>query len=375
MGYNNEEKTVNLKRMAITCLKSWRVILIAMIIGAVLSGGISFLWAPKIIEVDQAVIDANQEQIDQNDSLLNQYNAAKEILDHQRSNLATYEELLKEAIKLKDSSHSEVDAELLSQISSFTEKITSAKINIIELEIGIENYKKQIKDIIEDAEESMSLSIQDEYDDVADTLERLNEELEERNASMEPYVEQRTVKNIAVKILVGIVLGAMVVVGIVAVKFIFNKKIDSIDSVRECYRLPVLANLYCPKDKRRTGIDRMLKKWAGEALEIDSDAEHALIAAKLQAICPDESAEIMLCSADGRDIAKALGNGIRENLGGTINLIAIGNPVRDAEAALAVKDAAVVLVAKINTSRYEEISETIEQLALSKANILGFILI
>lgn len=395
-NYNNEGKTIDFKYFIISYLKKWRIILIAMIVGALLFGVIQILKAPNVITASKDVITANQKQIDKNnetiaeykktitsnkskissnnDNIVNRENdivAAKQKLSEQQSYLASYENLLNESNKLKNIVAAKDRAVLIVQIAELTDKIMILETEIKATEASIKTYEQEIADMKLAVSSSLPNSIEKTEQKIV-ALEKKNDEL---RAAIEPYPEKKSLTSIIIFSIIGLFMGAFAVACFELIKITLCGKVNSSNCIKERYHIPVLSVLHIVEGKHKTKLDLTLERLNGEKREIDEAVEYEILAAKIQSICPEDKKNILLCGSIDTDSIEKLRIGITKFIGDKITIDIAQNPCQNADAALAVKNSCVVLVEKINESVYTVLDQIIEQLTLSNSRILGCILI
>lgn len=394
--YNNEDRTLDLRRLCIDYLKRWRVILLVMGVCALLLGVYGAVRAPGPVALTADEKAAIRQQLDAANAELDactgtlessqsQLLSASDIvlarqediadaedrLADQQGYLATYEDMLREADRIRSSVPAADRAELMAQITALTEKIPVMQDTVAASEAQVTAMKQELAALEESFETTLPQTIEDTEDRIAE-LEQLCSEL---SASLEPAPGKVTVGGVLKMAVIGAVLGAFAVACCVLWKSLTGKRIDSADLIRERYRIPVLADLHVSDSKHSSPIDLALEKWGGEVRQLDEKTACPLLAAKLQSIFPEEKGEIFLFGTVGQDALEQLCSRMDRYLSGSITLRAAGNPATDAEAALAAKNCCAVLVEETDRSLYPEADRVLEQLTLSNAKVLGCILI
>lgn len=168
-SYVNEGRTIDIKRLFIEYFKRWRIILIAVLAGAILMACLCALKLPDAMVPDEEPVTSNQKLIDSNNAGISEHQnsinsnnsqipqiqrmismrendivSAKEELEDQQTDLATYENLLKEAYRIMASASRNSRADLIAQIFELTEKISAVKNEIAATEKEIAGYEKDI---------------------------------------------------------------------------------------------------------------------------------------------------------------------------------------------------------------------------------------
>lgn len=192
---------------------------------------------------------------------------------------------------------------------------------------------------------------------------------------MEPQAEGKGIGDYAKFTVIGCIAGAFVIACYVLIRYLFAPSIDCGGAIRDRYLVPVLADLSLSESKHNTRLDLILEKWNREKREIDTDAEHKLLAAKIRAICPEEFDNIVVVSSADFRYASALCEGIGKYMENNISICAAGNPLRSAEALLVSKSACTILVEKAGESAHSDVTNLLELLTSCKSRLLGCVLV
>jgi|GEM_PF-1696394 len=392
----NNEMSINIKRLLVSVLRQWRIILAAMAVGAVLLAAFAMLRPQQMTQPDPALITQNQQLIDSNNAAINEcrttisnndsqiasvdsYVSAREraieslnvTLAEQQSYLAAYEDMLREANRLRGTVPAASRAELMAQITELTEKIPAMKTQISSTQTSINTYNNEINNMKHAVENTLPASTTACNERIAE-LEQQNEQL---RAAITPQPIPKTVGSAVKFAVIGMILGAFAVAAFILARIIFSPKTACEAAVRERYGLPVLSDMHVSSAKHSTAIDLMLDKWNGDPRQINAEEEHCLLAAKLRAVCPGDADTVLLCGTVGQDVLSSLCSGLEKHLDGALRLQVIADPVSSAESALAARGATVLLVEKSDCSLLPDIDRTVELLALSGADILGCALV
>lgn len=370
MNYRND-KCINLKHLIFSCLKGWRFVLIFTVIGAAVFCGF-FLLKENVIQYSgKNAIIAYQDEINE----INSLQAQIKNLNDQKVILETYEKLLEDAVEQKESLSDSEKTGWILKLVEINDKIFLLKTQISEIESSISDCIEEDEFNLFDSEYVRSIDISDEK-----ALENISSLLEERNNQIINNAVQRIsdVKEISDYIkysVIGALLGAIISLIWLAAKFIVRNKVDGEDTVRLRYNVPVLANMHLSDEKPNAWVDRVLKMCNDERLKVDFNEEYKILAAKFQSICSEEVKEILICSSINDSALNRMCEEVNTVIDSRITVKFIGNPAREADAAIAVKNAVVVVAEKLNCSGYRDIDKVAEQLALSKAKVIGFVIV
>lgn len=181
---------------------------------------------------------------------------------------------------------------------------------------------------------------------------------------------------------VGFVLGMFLTAGILLFGFLTSNKLLDAKDLRPRYNLRVLGNIEKPKKKRVFGsVDRFISRLEGTKNILISESEAAKrIASNLKAICELEkipAGSIVVTGTIDFDEIKDICNKLDEHMKtSSYKLVPGDNISYSADTILKAKEGTGVLVVeKLNSSTYPEITKQLETIRDLEKNVLGFILI
>lgn len=370
-------KTIHLSQLVFGYLKQWRAVAAAMLVGAVLLGGLQLVLPARMV-TDSRITTENQQKIDDNQSTIQSYydsiggknetQALKErnerikndsqTLERQKKALSRCEETLSEVEDLMDSLSGSALMDALSTKTKLLEDMRELQNSVGECEANISYYEKDIKNVKKQFA----------------AIKKLKAENKKLKAEMEAQPESRSIKRILGFAVLGACIGAFLVACAVLVRYWFRKTLDAASSVGERWNVPVIADVHAqPQTKHNTKLDQRIAAWSGDAQPRNTDAAYELLAAKLQAICSAD--EIILCGSIPAEKIEQLAQRLRKNLTAGRTILAVGNPAEDAQAAKILKGREAVMVEKIDSSRYAEMNALLEQANLEQTHIIGCIVV
>ena len=394
MNYCNEERSIDLKRLLYVCLRQWRVIIAVMLLGSAAAAGLYAIKPPELLQPDKdtasqsrtlmeensaaiaqcrSTIENNTAQIEAFDETVEAISAemadAEEKLLEQQAQLETYQRLLTEAERSLNRVSADAKVDLIAQISSLTDKITTMNTRIAETEAAIEGCRARVSD----TDLAVSVTLPELNEELTARIAELEQHNEQLAASVEPSPQPKTLGELVRFALIGMILGGLAAAAWFVIAHLFSGKLDSAVHVRERYDIPVLADLHLSGFRHGTALDLKLERWAGEVRTVE-DSEYEILAARLRAVCP-EKGTVLLCSTSDETETNQLCSRLKQLLDSHLTLTAAGNPARSATAALAAKDACVLLAEQPGISRCEAVDRMVEQLTLCGADILGCVLL
>lgn len=376
-----EDLAIDLKQLFISICRRWKLLLLAVLAGAVLLGGGTLLVDST--ESNKEKIDANKEEIQELSDQL--YAVEQSILDKQRSLLAA-EVNLQEKTRLYEQIDSNIELyqqtlewlqaraeagavyeEMGLAITAVTDTLRSLNESKIVAQEDVnraQNSVDQLQEDLDTLQERNQEKMEDLQEDI-DELQEINAELEQRNG--------RAPLSSAVKMaIVGAVLGAVAVCGVEFVRFLTTNRLNGGYELKDRYDLRILGSLYCSGHKG--GIDRLLDRWAGVPASVDENREYALAASAIR-VEDDGRKPVLVLGTAGLDVTQKVYSGLRSALPELgERLISAGNPVYDAPALEKLGSSLVVLAESMQHSDKRELDRLAELVRVSHVQVLGVVL-
>lgn len=385
-------RVISVKWLVISYFKRWRSILIAVLIGALVMGGFKALYSPAP-SVSNSVVSENEEQIETNNKSITEFTKKietnleqiedneEEIADLQddvelktqrvadlEAYLATCEESLAQLQSAAEASPSSV--ELLGEISEYGARIQDVSNQIYELNVELHNSQRKL--------ERLQTETTEELPEENETLrlELLSLQLENANlqAGMEPKTTRAGLKQILLYAFVGVFLGAFLIACWILAKVLLQNRLVLEDDLKECFGFYPLGSLAVSHSKRTGKLDLKLEKLAGERREVDEEAVYQMVAARLMAVNDGENCFVLTGTVSGEALERVRAGLIRY-LPEDSTTDAAADPLHDADAALALKGAQVLLVEEKDVSSMKAILELVERLNAGNAQILGYVIV
>ena len=173
---------------------------------------------------------------------------------------------------------------------------------------------------------------------------------------------------------IGFILGAFVLAGIYAVKYIFSGLLRSGSELFEHYGLPIYGEY--AKSRARTpgkGLDKLFEKW--EFVHARNDA---VVTDEIAAMLRErhEGKRVLLTGTVSQDKLREFGQRLQPKLADAVKLDTEGNFLAGGVAASrASKADAVVLVEEKHASRLQGVEREAEMLVMGSANVTGCVII
>lgn len=376
-----DDVAIDLKQLLISICRHWKLIILAMLVGAVLLGGMKLLGDST--EAIEAEIDANEDEIQKLDDQL--FDIEQNILRKQRELLAAEVSLQEQTqlasqiddnIKVYEQTlewlQTKVDAggtyeEMGLAVAAMTESLRMLREDKIVAQENVRRYQNSVDQIKEDLE-----TVQKREQKNIDDLNGDIDELKERNAELEQMNGRASVSSAVKMAIVGAVLGAFAVCGVDFVRFLTTHRLNGSYELKDRYGLRILGNLHC--SGRKGGINRLLDRWAGEPTKVDEGREYALAASAIR-VEDDGKKPVLVLGTAGLDVTQKVCAGLQSALPELAERMAsAGNPVYDAPALEKLGDSLVVLAESVEHSNKQELDRLAELVHVSHAQVLGVVL-
>lgn len=175
--------------------------------------------------------------------------------------------------------------------------------------------------------------------------------------------------------IVGFILGAFLVAAIRAVKYVLGDELHVKRELQDCLGLPVFGEFANHRAKRSDkGLDKLFDRWEFAHASTDETSICDGIAALLREQYAGKRI-LFAGTMDEASVQKVVG-ALQKRLMGVCELIVRGDMPYNAAAIADAKQAdAVVLVEKKHVSRMGDIQRSAEMLEISKADVIGCVVI
>ncbi len=373
---SQNEETISLKDLFIYILKKWRVLIIAMFIGAVLLGIYKGKFSPQAIPLSTAEQQEIQDLIDKNNDSISDYTLT---IKENKNKLVENTDAIK-SYQAELEVQKELVADLEAIVAKYNKAGTQASDNLVSSTIQLATEKKKVS-----VYETQIAELQHENSEIPKTNSSLQEtiyKLKKDNRELtESLSSQQFVKagmsSIIKYAVLGAFLGAFLICGIAFLKYILYKKLRNEDELRVKYNIRVIGNLHViPEEKNKNKIDKLINKWSGYNVVVDEHQQYKLIYATIQLMSSSKDKKVILTGT----VDPVLINQIMDKLNTVLpqndcTLCTIPNPVYDGDALLNIKESSVILVEAKYVSDMREIDKLIDILYAGKSEVLGAVIL
>ncbi len=377
-----DDIAIDLKQLLISVCRRWKLILLAVLVGAVLLGGVKLLGDST--DAIQAEIDANEDQLQELDDQL--FKIEQNILSKQRSllaaeinlqeqtrlvdqiddNIKIYEQTLEWMHSKMDSGNGDYEGISLA-ITAVNDGLCSLRDQKIAAQENVRRYQNSVDQLQEDID-----TLQEREKKNMDDLQEEITELEERNAELEKRNGRAPLSSVVKMAIVGAVLGGFAVCGWEFVRFLTGHNLNGSYELKDRYGLRILGSPYCTG--RKGAVNRLLDRWAGEPTKVDEDREYALAASAIR-VEDDGQKPVLVLGTAGLDVTQKVCTGLQSALPELAErMSAAGNPVYDAPALEKLSGSLVVLAESVQHSDKRELDRLAELVHVSSAQVLGVVL-
>lgn len=390
------EETVDLKAVLAEVLRKWVILLAAVVLGAALLGFFKFA-SPVEYEVDeeavataQAAVDATQKAI--NDSITERQmnentisadrekiSADEQFTDELREYVQTMEtnlNTLKVGINEARAMLSDPDAttsdtsqaifslhELINEVTGLNERLIDMMDRIKTVEAEIISLKTEIDNLT-----NRNLQIDTSITELENTLSLQGEEL--------AAAQQGTVKggSVVTFALLGGLLGAVLVVGYVFIRYMFDKTLKSSSDIKDPYGVPILGELRSRRARAHKGFARKLDNMAGDIQTFpDEKRVYEFAAAGVEAAVRAPVSIAVTGTVDLSTLGEVAEN-IKAFLPEGYAVSPKENPAYSADFLSEIRDYSVLWVECKGVSMKDEIHKLAELLARNGVNVIGAVI-
>lgn len=376
MSSEKNQNTLYLKDLCIYILRKWRVLIVAMLAGAVLLGAYKGIIKTDSAGLSEEAAKSIQDQIDKNNDAIADYNLS--ILEN-NNKIALNEKKI-----AADKADIEVQNKLASNLEEIISKYKDAGAAAVESLVIANTQLSNIKQQISSNEiEIANLQQQNEY--IPKLNESLQSKIDKLNKANEPLLKALTPQpddGISIGTIIeygflGAVLGALIVCIISIIKYMTYKKLHNANELRDNYNVHIIGTVYNHDEfNKHRGIDRLLDKWSGYNNAVAMPEQYKRISSAVQVMSLENNREIILTGTAKPELVNQIMDKLNEYIPNDGRpLCAVANPVYDTDALLKIKGATVVLVEEADRSEKHEIEKLLSILNAGKAEIIGAVVL
>lgn len=378
MNYSEEqnEEILNLKGLFLYILRKWRVLIIAMLVGAVLLGIYRAKFKPDVVPLTATQQEDVQDKIEENEELILEYKSNikinKEKVTENTEDIKTAQaelEIQQELVSDLEyivSLYSKPGSQNASELANVNVQLAAARKKVTYYETQIESLEQENSEI-----PKTNSSLQEEIY----KLKKDNRELK-KSLTSQQFVNAG-ISSIIKYVILGSFLGIFIICGIMFIEYILYKKLRSEDELRARYNVRVIGNLnVVPEKRNKNKIDKLVNRWSNYSDITDMEKQYKLISSAIQVLFSDKNKEILLTGTIEQSMLDQLSEKLKEVLpqdGYPLKVIA--NPVYDADALLKIKESIIILVEAKDASDIREIYKLTDILHAGKAEILGAVIL
>ena len=386
------EETIDLLALMAQALRKWRMLLLAMLVGAVLLGGYKGLVPGDVdntsaIAAIQSQIDANLVSIENNEkdieanelsieNIQKQIAESKNLRPIRKDQIAQWEELL-DSLKstLNESQHLLTDLSLPEeQYAAIVEQINALTENILKVHAQIEaipDTETEIKNL-----ESEIKTIEKSIEDIIEVNEKLQEQTDELEAQITILPETRmggvSLGTVLKYAIIGAALGTFIFCGMIFLQFILDHRLRNSGELKERYSLSVLGEFSSEAAQKHGRFGQWLDKLSGDVQTLPDERQvYELIAAGVQTSIATPPIQLAVTGTVSKGILDQIGGQLRSLLPNTYEIKVETNPVYNATFLVDLKQYTVLLVEAKGVSDKREIEKLAEVLHCNEIKVIG----
>ncbi len=387
------EESLDLLALLAEILRKWKWLVCAILVGALVFGGVGALRKPEPV-VDAEAVAAAQTARDGSVATLA---ADENELETNRATLADRETRI--AADRKQLEKNEMN--LLAQ-QALLEQLQGA----------LERTQEVLNDPDADPERLSEIVVQlpattNQVDKVTDRVEELAQkgrDLENEIAGWQTEISNLTARNDALETdianlaaaipgqeaalaaaqagtpgsnnmvtngVIGAILGVLVVCGAVFLRFLLGKKLLQSRELKERYSLPILGEFYSGSAKKHKGFDCWLDQLSGDLqTQPEEEQVYQLVAADIRAAAKEPKALAVTGTVPEEYLTETVEK-LRALLPEDFAVTEKANPVYDASFLAEVREYSVLLVEAKGVSDRREIDKLAELLCRKEVDVLG----
>lgn len=350
---NQIEDTIDLKNLLFYFLRRWKVVLLAILIGA-------FAWGVKMklqsvivfysdeelqaieveLQTNKASIESSKETVD----------ILQDALNTQEAVVQTYQEsvaTLKAQLEAAESDNTRVD---------LVTKINSANNSLLSAQTQVTTTQQKMK------------TAQDEIDALEDANETLQYKLD---VTHRPVTKQDILRGVKK----GAVAGGGAILLLLLIIYLTSGKLRKESDMKRFFGFPILGYLYYSVRKRGP-VTHLLNKLEGYPTRAERIKAYDLAAAAIEVRRKKETERIMVTGTLKSEIITEICENLREKLPENgYDIIAMPNPVYNAEALRKLRRYSVIVIEGKEKSRLIEIAKLSDLLKDCGAVVMGTIVL
>lgn len=383
------ERTVYFKSLLFRVLRQWRLLLLLMLAGGLLLGGGKALKSTAGAAENSAdsrqleekeltltdyrnTLEAHQRTIRDNKQRLEEVRSAAEAaqacIARQNAYIAACRDSQTALQTRLNKASGDTALQLQAQLASLAGEILRAQKDADEAAVAFNGFQEDIRRL----EEETVYGLPQACEKLERQIAELQEEIAELQEDGEGIPGRRRLKKIALLTIVGMLLGAAVIVLYSFFRLLLAKSLQSAAEVTDSYALPLLGSLYVARPKHRTRLDRWLWRLSGEPLSVDTDAVYRQMAARIRLQTDGGNGQTVRVTGPlPPERLQALCDALTPYADGTV-LQPAADPATDPDAALQLAHAPVLAVGERGVTDAGAFARTMAELQLCRAKLLGY---
>ena len=322
------------------------------------------------IAANETTIAANQEKIAANDELLVTQQDRQETLQNSLTALRTTLEQSQAVLADPDAS-SERTAEVIVQLLNLTNDITDLDTQLNTAATRINNTKKDTTNLQADI----------------DKLTASNEKLETANGELRTAISEKktqienlnsigNLKRIVKYAVMGAMLGAFVVCGIVFLQYFRDRTLRNSAELKEKYDLPILGEFCSAAALKHTKFEKMLDQLSGDVQTHPEKRQvYDIISAGIQALGEKVPMRLAVTGTVDKETLREVSGWLCKFLPEEYEILMASNPVYNPGFLVELRQYTILLVEVKQRSDKREIDKLVEVLCRNEVKVIGAVVL
>lgn len=322
------------------------------------------------IAANETTIAANQEKIAANDELLVTQQDIQETLQNNLTALRTTLEQSQAVLADPDASP-ERTAEVIVQLLNLTNDITDLDTQLNTMATRINNTKKDTTNLQADIDKLTASN---------EKLETANGELRtavsEKKTQIENLNSSGNLKRIVKYAVMGAMLGAFVVCGIVFLKYFRDNTLRNSAELKEKYDLPILGEFCSAAALKHTKFEKMLDQLSGDVQTHPEKRQvYDIISAGIQALGEKVPMRLAVTGTVDKETLREVSGWLCKFLPEEYEILMASNPVYNPGFLVELRQYTILLVEVKQRSDKREIDKLVEVLCRNEVKVIGAVVL
>lgn len=322
------------------------------------------------IAANEITIAENQEKIAADEELLATRQEARDTLEKTFSSLSTALEKAEENLANTSAASGQI-SEVIMQILTLKDDISDTHSSLNTAANRVKTTSDEIAALQADIEK---LTASNEKLNAAN--EELRVEINDQKTRMEKLNGSAGMEQIIKYAMLGAVLGAFLVCGIVFLKYLQDKTLHNSEELKEKYDLPILGEFCSAAALKHSKFEKMLDRLSGDVQTLPEKRQvYDLIAAGIQASGGDLPMRLAVTGTVDKEILHEVSGWLCKFLPEEYEVLMASNPVYNPGFLAELRQYTILLVEVKQSSDKREIDKLAEVLYRNEVKVIGAVVL